>query len=78
MAVTAAQARQALAKRGFQEGELAGDQQEDKCVREGASPVAHSTGITISLARTMLSRLRAAASMVRASVLNCSISTRKD
>ena len=33
MAVTAAQARQALAKRGFQEGELAGDQQENKSVR---------------------------------------------
>lgn len=46
--------------------------------REQASPLAHSTGTTISLALTMLSRLRAAASMVRGSLRNCSTSCRND
>jgi hypothetical protein len=74
-------ARQALAMRGFQAGELAGNRQgnETQVVRcEGASPFAHSTGITISLARTMLRRLRAAASIERGLVCRFSISIRRD
>ena len=38
----------------------------------------HSTGTTISLARTMLSRLRAADSMARGSLRNRSISRRNE
>ena len=70
MAVTAAPSRQALAIRGVQAGELAGDQQENKFkfARRMNSPNAHSTGTTISFARTMFRRLRAAASIVRGSV----------
>jgi hypothetical protein len=72
-------ARQALAMRGFQAGELAGiGQGKILCRYEGASPMAHSMGITISLARTMFKRLRAANSIVRGSVRSFSISNRKD
>lgn len=45
---------------------------------ERTSPFAHSMGTTISLARTMLSRLRAADSIVRGSLLSCSTSSRND
>ena len=42
------------------------------------SSFAHSTGTTISFARTMFKRVRAASSIVRGSERSCSISTRKD
>lgn len=41
-------------------------------------PSAHSTGTTISFARTMFRRLRTADSIVRGSELSCSISTFND
>ena len=79
MAVTAAQARQALAKRGFSRRRTsrqpAGKQ---SCPFEEALPVAHSMGTPISFGRTMFNRLRAANSIARGSVRNRSISTRKD
>jgi hypothetical protein len=82
MAVTAAPARQGTRIRGFQEGKLSGQPAGKKkfgAVRfEGAFPVAHSTGITISLGRTIFRRVRAAASIVRGSVRSRSISSRRD
>jgi len=51
MAVTAAQARQALTKRGYQAGELAGYQQEDGSVRRSFP--------TLLIRRVLQSRLRA-------------------
>jgi len=44
MAVTAAQARQALAKRGFQEGELAGNWQENNAVPSKELPLCSFDG----------------------------------
>jgi hypothetical protein len=82
MAVTAAQARQALAIRGYQAGELAGNRQvKNKSIAAPVRmnvPCVHSTGITISFARTMFRRLRAADSIVRGSVRSRSISNRND
>ena len=81
MAVTTAQlgrhSRCVAFKQGTS-GQPAGEQKFSAVRCEGASLVAHSTGITISLARTMFRRLRAAASIVRGLVCNCSISNRRD
>ncbi len=80
MAVTTARSRQAIAKRGTQAGELAGGWQVESKSRDRriSLPMAHSTGTTNSLARTMFRRLRAAASMVRGSLRSCSTSARRD
>jgi hypothetical protein len=81
MAVTAAQlgrqSRCVVFKQGTS-GQSAGETNSTLSVEKERSLFAHSTGITISLARTMFKRLRAAASMVRGLVLSCSISLRKD
>jgi hypothetical protein len=63
----------------FKKGMLADNRQakRNSCrPYERAFPGAHSTGITISFARTMFRRLRAALSIARGSVRNCSISDR--
>lgn len=82
MAVTVARSRQALAIGGVSRrgtsGRPAGKIKFSGVRCEGASPVAHSTGTTISFARTMFRRLRAAASIVRGSVRSFSISNRND
>jgi hypothetical protein len=69
MAVTTAQVGQALAMQAFKQG-TSGQPAGKKFVAEQASPFAHSTGTTISLARTMFKRLRAAASIARGSELS--------
>jgi hypothetical protein len=82
MAVTAAPAGQdpgmQFSKAVDWQWQSAGESESSTLRCERASPFAHSTGTTISLARTMLSRLRAAASMVRGSLRSCSTSSRND
>ncbi len=82
MAVTAARAGQDPEYVWFQAGDRrrqsAGETESSTPRCERASPFAHSMGTTISLARTMLSRLRAADSIVRGSLRNCSTSSRND
>jgi hypothetical protein len=80
MAVTAALGSGRHSRRAdFQAADLAGNRQGRKTCApfRRASPSAHSTGIMISFALTMFSRLRAAASMARGSLASRSISFRK-
>ena len=82
MAVTAALARQEPGCVDFQAGEMR--QAFGRC-KKGPAPsvakelphIAHSTGTTISLGRTILSRLRAAVSIVRGSLRKRSTSVFK-